>query len=469
MKIKRFFAADIRQAMRMVKDELGADAVIMSNRSVDGGVEIVAARDFDEQLVHQNLLQDEQEQVMYHKTKNLKVEIPQLNTEKNSAQLLASQRKRNQVNTNPIRKNLDQYMGYAEKLQIGGMNSIKSPEKVKLVEKPLWAIPENKTVTGKENKSDLQQNAMPEQFMLEIRTEMKEIKQLLDSKLADIINHPVQNQASVRQALLDKLLESGFSNSLATKITNRLGSHKQFDLAFAKAQEMLTKILPISNDSLLEEGGIVALVGPTGVGKTTTIAKLAAQYILKHGSRDVALITTDNYRIGAHEQLGIYGRILGVSVKIANNATELEQHIHDFSNKRLILIDTVGMSQRDMRLAEQIQTLTHHDLPIKAYLVISATSQYKSVMEIINAFENLNPQAVILTKLDEAASKAMALSAIIERCIPLSFITDGQQVPEDIHTPQAEALIQKCMSSSDTELVYSNKSNQDSWLAENYA
>jgi flagellar biosynthesis protein FlhF len=467
MKIKRFFAADIRQAMRMVKDELGADAVIMSNRSVDGGVEIVAARDFDEQVIHKNLQQQREEEKLTPK----KLELPGFDADKKPAHLLSSARKRGNEVENPVRRNIDQYIGYAEKLQIASAapQKIETP-KIKLPEKPAWAGGEQKLKPRTESTKPAMQTVSSDKFMDDMRKEMKDLRTLLDSKLSGIASHQSQkNDQPAREELLKCLVESGFSIRLSTKIANRLGSHKQADLAIAKAQEMLAKIVPIADDDLLERGGIAALVGPTGVGKTTTIAKLAAQFILKHGSRDVALITTDNYRIGAHEQLGIYGRILGVPVKVANDADELRRHIHDCADKRLILIDTAGMSQRDMRLAEQIQTLRHDDLPIRPYLVMSATSQYKSVMEIMDAFQILAPQAVILTKLDEAVSKGMALSAIIERRMPLSFITDGQQVPEDIYAPEAETLIQQCVTACDVENDYNDELNQGDWLAENYA
>ncbi|MDD1621144.1 MAG: flagellar biosynthesis protein FlhF [Methylococcaceae bacterium] len=466
MKIKRFFAADIRQAMRMVKDELGADAVIMSNRSVDGGVEIVAARDFDEQVIHKNLQQQREEEKLTPK----KLELPGFDTDKKPAHLLSSARKRGNEVESPVRRNIDQYIGYAEKLQIASVAPQKTEiPKIKLPEKPAWAAGEQKIKPRTEPAKPATSMVSADKFMDEMRKEMKDLRSLLDSKLSGIASQPQQSIQPAREELLKCLVESGFSIKLSTKIANRLGSHKQSDFAIVKAREMLAKIVPIADDDLLERGGIAALVGPTGVGKTTTIAKLAAQFILKHGSRDVALITTDNYRIGAHEQLGIYGRILGVTVKVANDADELRRHIHDCADKRLILIDTAGMSQRDMRLAEQIQTLRHDDLPIRSYLVMSATSQYKSVMEIMDAFQILEPQAVILTKLDEAVSKGMALSAIIERRMPLSFITDGQQVPEDIYAPEAETLIQQCVTSCDVENDYNDELNQGDWLAENYA
>ena len=134
------------------------------------------------------------------------------------------------------------------------------------------------------------------------------------------------------------------------------------------------------------------LVGPTGVGKTTTIAKLAAKFILKHGASQVALITTDNYRIGAHEQLNTYGRILDVPVRVASSAEELRNLINGFSDKRLILIDTAGMSQRDMKLVEQINTLQQNELSIRSYLVMSAATEYKAMNAIIKAFSVFDPQ-----------------------------------------------------------------------------
>ncbi len=468
MKIKRFFAADIRQAMRMVKEELGADAVIMSNRSVDGGVEIVAARDFDEQVIHKNLKQREEQKAATNEVKV--VDLPAFDDDKRSQHVLSSARKRGaegSVPENPIRRNLDQYVGYAEKLQIGNNNAQKISEKVRQVEKPAWASADPKIKPLADHKP-LQANGS-DKFINEMRAEMKELRTMLDSKLSSMVMQMPQHGQTLHGDLRDRLLECGFSKNLSGKIANRLGSHKHFDVAIDKAQEMLARLVPIADDNLLDQGGIAALVGSTGVGKTTTVAKLAAQFMLKHGSREIALITTDNYRIGAHEQINTYGRILDVPVKVAGDADELRRHINSFSDKRLILIDTAGMSQRDMRLAEQLKTLQHGDLPIRSYLVMSATTQYKAMLEIMDAFRILEPQATILTKFDEAVTKGTALSAIIERRMPLSFVTDGQQVPEDIYLPDAETLIHQCMENVGENNAYGDDANVEDWLAESHA
>jgi flagellar biosynthesis protein FlhF len=466
MKIKRFFAADIRQAMRMVKEELGADAVIMSNRSVDGGVEIVAARDFDEQVIQSNLKQQREEERTASRLKRL--DIPELAADEKPAHLITSNRKRSNEPENPIRRNIDQYIGYAEKVQLANVNAQKIADKIKTIEKPAWAVASEPKPTPVVAPVKVSAPHAPEKFMDEMRKEIRDLRSMLDSKLSNIPHLPHAEEQPVRRELLERLDDCGFSRVLANKIANRLGSHKQFDTAWAKSQEMLAKIVPIADDRLLEQGGIAALVGSTGVGKTTTVAKLAAQFMLKHGNRQIALITTDNYRIGAHEQINTYGKILDIPVRVAADANELRRHIDSFSDKRLILIDTAGMSQRDMRLAEQFQTLYSQSLPIRTYLVMSATTQHRAALEIMDAFQMMTPQATILTKFDEAVSKATALSALIERRMPLSFVTDGQQVPEDICIPDAVSLIQQC-TQIDAEHSYADNANYDSWLADSHA
>ncbi len=468
MKIKRFFAADIRQAMRMVKEELGADAVIMSNRSMEGGVEIVAARDFDEQIIQKNLKQQHEDELVAKRLK--KYDLPEFAGENKPAHLVSSPRKPGNEVENPVRRNLDQYMGYAEKVQLGNRSAQKIAEKLKVVEKPKSV---EKPVWTAENKPKApievapRQSVSSDRFMEEMRREMNDMRALLDSKLSIISNLPQVGGQTLHNELLDRLLDYGFSKSLINKIIPRLEHHRHIDDALSKSQELLTRVVPIAEDRLLQQGGIAVLVGSTGVGKTTTIAKLAAQFILKHGSRQIALITTDNYRIGAHEQINTYGKILDVPVRMAGDADELRQHIRSFSDKRLILIDTAGMSQRDLRLAEQLKALQQDDLPIQSYLVMSATTQYKAAMEIMDAFQTLEPQATILTKFDEAVTKATALSAVIERRMPLAFITDGQQVPEDIYAPEPASLIQQCMQKEDD--LYANSMNYQHWMAESHA
>jgi len=480
MKIKRFFAADIRQAMRMVKEELGADAVIMSNRTVDGGIEIVAARDFDEQSIHNKLQEQlpEQQEPPAHKTK--KIVLPNFDAAKKRLQLLDSQRKQSAtafVSEQPVRshrfptdrdtsaipgsrRNIDQYVGYAEKMQLRGQpETITAKVNATVVkEDPLKNVKTLEKQTG-----------LSDKLLMEMSKELKYLRTAMDTKLANISWAYNSQTTPIRTDLLQRLAGMGISKKLSFMIADHFTNHSDAEFVFAKAQEMLVKVLPIAEDNLLETGGIVALVGPTGVGKTTTIAKLAAKFILKHGSSQAALITTDNYRIGAHEQLNIYGRILDVPVRGASSAQELHNLINGFADKRLILIDTAGMSQRDMKLVEQINTLQQNGLSIRFYLVMSAATEYKAMNAIIKAFAVFDPQASILTKLDEAVTIGSAISSIIEHNLPLSFIADGQQVPEDIHSPHARSLIEHCVAELNAESDFNDNVDYEPWMAQGYA
>jgi flagellar biosynthesis protein FlhF len=172
------------------------------------------------------------------------------------------------------------------------------------------------------------------------------------------------------------------------------------------------------------------------------VAKLAARYVLRHGQRHVALVTTDSYRIGAHEQLMTYGRLLGIPVQVASNHKELRSTLNSLADKRLVLIDTAGMSQRDVRLTEQFATLADSGIPIRTLLVLSATLHPSVLDETIRAFSGVALDGAILTKLDEAASLGGVLSTVINRHLPLMFTANGQRVPEDFHPARADKLVQ---------------------------
>lgn len=569
MKIKRFFAENIRQAMQMVRDELGADAVIMSNRSVDGGVEIVAARDFDEQEVirtteampkssqsRSSSAQQDYFQPTVSAKQVKKVALPDFEAEKNHLHVVSSPRKQEEKQKahaarSTARRGIDQYVGYAERVQLRGnpdavkhhfttpapLPSAASPSvMIKVPKKPATPAPtQREAIMPKarealrtevsaeardlrhffqddyEDDFDdvLQEETMlykpaakqaysapveaveeaptqpmstpaapveekensSEKLLLQMSKEIKSLRNTFDSKLSSInFAHHLQNKDAVpvRTELLKNLAGMSISKKLSVKIANRFANHTNFEFVFTQAQELLSKVLPIAEDDLLETGGIVALVGPTGVGKTTSVAKIAAQFTIKHGANQVALITTDNYRIAAHEQLNTYGRLLNIPVRVASSASELSHLIHSFSDKKLVLIDTAGMSQRDMKLIEQINTLKENDLMIKSYLVMSAATEYKAMNEIIDAFHIFKPHAAILTKIDEAATVGSAISSLIEHNLPLSFITNGQQVPEDMRHPCARKLVAQCVTELDVEDDYSEENNE-AWVAQGYA
>ncbi len=475
MKIKRFFAADIRQVMRMVKEELGADAVIMSNRSVDGGVEIVAAQDFDEQVVHDNLKKQQQERTRKATQKTAK--IPDFSAERSPLHIVSSERKEKTTPRSSVRRKLDEYIGYAEKIDFNKKKHTET-NKTRIDRVAVPQQPEKKPelrnqVSGLQEslkQTKEQVGSATADVLQEMRKELRYLRSAMDNKLSNSAWGNQIDSNPIRLDLLRRLSGIGLSKKLSIKIANRLESHMDADVVWNKALEMMQKVLPISKDDIITDGGVVALVGPTGVGKTTTIAKLAAQYVLKHGSsRQVALITMDNYRIGAHEQLNTYGRILDVPVRVAADGEELRSIINSFSDKRLILIDTAGVSQKDTRMLEQIGSLHASDIRVKPYLVMSATTQLKAMNDIIQGFSEFELAACIMTKMDEAAETGNAVSALIEHQLPLAFLTDGQQVPEDIHQADALTMIKQCIAESESDDDYNAQLGYEEWVATGYA
>ncbi|MBB1383298.1 flagellar biosynthesis protein FlhF, partial [Shewanella sp. SR41-2] len=205
-------------------------------------------------------------------------------------------------------------------------------------------------------------------------------------------------------------------------------------------------LLDNQGDDIVKRGGVVAFVGPTGVGKTPSLAKIAARFAAHHGPEQVALITTDHYRIGAYEQLTPYGTLMGCPVKQAQDLTELEQILYQSRNRKLVLIDTAGMGQRDMRLYQQLDNLTANSrIPIRSYLVLSATGQRRVLQDAVEHFKRIPLAGAILTKLDESISIAGALSVLIQNELPLSYVTDGQRVPEDMKVADTLELAKKAL------------------------
>ncbi|MBC7781537.1 MAG: flagellar biosynthesis protein FlhF, partial [Proteobacteria bacterium] len=193
------------------------------------------------------------------------------------------------------------------------------------------------------------------------------------------------------------------------------------------------------------QGGVFALVGPTGVGKTTTVAKLAARCVLARGAASAALLTTDGFRIGALDQLRIYGRILGVPVIAVRDESELQMTLGDLAGRHLTLIDTVGMSQRDRRLAEQVALLSGEGRVVSRVLLLSAASSGSTLEDVATRYGGAGLDGCILTKIDEAASLGGALDVILRHRLRLQFVTNGQRVPEDLHLPNPLYLIDRAL------------------------
>ncbi|MDZ4262392.1 MAG: flagellar biosynthesis protein FlhF, partial [Pseudomonadota bacterium] len=365
MKIKRFFAPDVRQAMRMVKDELGEDAVILSNRRVNGGVEIVSALDYDESMLTQ--------------------------TPEPAVTKTAAPQPPRSGKTRPV------------PVALQDKNEHKKPQIV-------WS---------------------QEPALVEMRSEIQNMRGLLETQLANLTYKDQEIQHPCHYELQRRLARLGFGATLTAKLLKALPEDGHVEESWRRLLGKMAVNIPVTNDDILTQGGVIALIGATGVGKTTTVAKLAARYSMRYGSRSVALISTDNFRIGAHEQLKAYSRILDVPVRFADSAESLQAALDYFCDKRLVLIDTAGMSQRDLSLSKQFAVLKGERERIKPYLVISATSRLSGLEEVMRGFSDINPHGCIITKVDESASLGQTLDLVIQHKLPVAYISDGQRVPED--------------------------------------
>ncbi len=297
-----------------------------------------------------------------------------------------------------------------------------------------------------DNKNDIEVDAIVHEVDTSaIQEEISQLRKIIESQTELISWNKLIDQDTIARRLLQKLSISGFGFNLSKKLLTMVKGVNEFDNAWIQIENGLKNKLTMTKESVIDSGGIVALVGPTGVGKTTTIAKIAAQYAIKNSSSDIAIISTDHFRIGAHDQISIYGSILNVPVITANNESEIHKALKIVKNKKLVLIDTAGLSQRDTRVQEIMQALSKLSNDLITYLVVSANSQLCVQKEIINNFMSDTLSGVVISKTDEASQIGGILTALIEQNLPLAYETTGQRVPEDIARPKQNEILNKAL------------------------
>jgi len=443
MRVKRFTASNIRTAMAQIKEELGADAVILSNRKIDGQIEILAALDYDEHLINEaldhSLIRSRPNSAAAHYEAAAAKEP---DAYPSTAEIL--RRREEQAQQQKMQQNQPQ-----QELQSADDTFDVAPsvaeENTEQTEKFESVVGEMKEAVNHQAAGLFQSMANNTSGMEEMRGELKSLRALLENQQTLGEWDTLVRQHPLRVSLYKRFTEMGLSQDVCKYLVKGLDDLNDVDQAVQAALKQLVHQLPITDDDLLNQGGVIAMVGPTGVGKTTTIAKIAARFTMRHGARHVALISTDNYRIGAHEQLMTYGRLLGVSVHTANNGDDLQQLLNKLYDKKLILIDTAGMSQRDVQLSEQFVSMGKAASLIKTYLVLSANAQLPTLDESIRLFKKANLAGCILTKLDEAVSLGGVLSAMIKHHLPAAYVSSGQKVPEDLQPARARELVDEAI------------------------
>jgi flagellar biosynthesis protein FlhF len=251
-----------------------------------------------------------------------------------------------------------------------------------------------------------------------------------------------------------RLLSLGLSPQLCHEIAADAGQAQDLDGAWNGALASLLGRIRCTDDEILTCGGVIALVGATGVGKTTTVAKLAAQYILRHGPGTVGLVTTDGYRIGTQEQLRAFGRILDIPVAYAANRADLATELERLSDRSLVLIDTQGIGQRDARLMDHLSLLGGEGSDgLRCHVVLAANTQPDGLQEVIAAFRRITLHGAIVTKVDEAVSLGGVISTLLTHDLPLGYIADGQQVPDDLKPGNPRELVRTSLSQPARELA----------------
>ncbi|AJC15397.1 flagellar biosynthesis protein FlhF [Pandoraea sputorum] len=379
MKIRKFFAGTCRDALRQIREEIGPDAVVLSNRSVANGVEIVALAEED----------------------------------------------------------LDALAG-------GDMPTHRP--------RPRPAAPAPAPVASPAVAAN--DIAATSAFAQSMMGELQSMRGLLEEQVAGLVWNDKQRRSPAQGEILRTLLAAGFSAQLGRALLEHLpeGSDRENGLDWVK--NALKRNLPImpNEDELMDRGGVYALMGPTGVGKTTTTAKLAARCVMRHGAEKLALLTTDSYRIGGHEQLRIYGKILGVTVHAVKDATDLRLALTELRNKHMVLIDTVGMSQRDRTVPEQVAMLCGAETPVQRLLLLNATSHGDTLNEVVHAYRSASAEGggdlagCILTKLDETTNLGSVLDTVIRHRLPVHYVSTGQRVPENLHVADRQFLIDTALS-----------------------
>ncbi|MDR6501625.1 flagellar biosynthesis protein FlhF [Burkholderia ambifaria] len=280
--------------------------------------------------------------------------------------------------------------------------------------------------------------------------ELGELRGMMEEQFDSLMWHDRQRRSAVHGALTKHLFAAGLSAQLVRMLVDNLPSGdgaQTFEQAVEWAQSVLAANLPVldSEDALMERGGVFALMGPTGVGKTTTTAKLAARCVMRFGASKVALLTTDSYRIGGHEQLRIFGKILGVPVHAVKDAGDLALALSELRNKHIVLIDTIGMSQRDRAVSDQIAMLHGANAPVQRLLLLNATSHGDTLNEVVQAYrsagEHPDLAGCILTKLDEATHLGGVLDTVIRYKLPVHYVSTGQKVPENLYVASTKFLL----------------------------
>ncbi|WP_122872266.1 flagellar biosynthesis protein FlhF [Pseudomonas viridiflava] len=414
MQVKRFFAADMRQAKKLVRDELGAEAAIIGNRRIAGGVELTAALDY--------------------KLSALAPRVPNMELEdelrKTQSRIVSAQAELNNRSDSDASVNLQLFSGKS----ISATDTHIEPT-LEEPPRPFAYAP-----------APAAEPAGGQRAFESMRSELNGLRELLEVQLGSLAWTQLQGSRPQQANLWRRLQRVGLSGPLSRDLLSMIPDIDEPRQAWRMLLAHLARMIAVPDVEPLEEGGVIAMVGPAGMGKTTTLAKLAARYVLKYGAQNIALVSMDSFRIGAQEQLKTLGRILNVPVTHVDPGQSLAQALEPLLRKRVVLIDTAGLQASDPALRMQLESLAGRGIKSRNYLVLATTSQKQVLTAAYHSYKRCGLAGCILTKLDETASLGEVLSLAISHELPVAYLTDGPRIPDDLHIPRRHQLVSRAVS-----------------------
>jgi flagellar biosynthesis protein FlhF len=416
MKIKRYTAPSMRAALALVRSEQGPDAVILSSRRGDDGIEVIAAVDYDEAL-------------FADATRQRAAAAAPAAAE---ALVAAAQAPREPLISEAMRAAVLNVTAPPVK---AAPPRVAPPVRAAALKAPPNVARPSEARPSEARPSEARPNlprAEPS-YGAAMQREIQDLRRMLETGLAGMTWNDKRLREPLKARVLEDLSAMDIAPDVAMALAELTPNRTSLENPSHIPMALLCRHLPMVTDLTSVNGGITAIVGPTGAGKTTTIAKLAARWCMAHGAKDLALVSTDGYRIGAREQLNTYARILGVPMHAVNGGKELARVIERLKSKKLILIDTAGTGPRDVRLTEQLSALRLGAPRAKVLLALPAQGEGNALDEIVCAFARINPLGCIITKVDEAASLGAVISATLRHKLKIAYVCNGQRVPEDLH------------------------------------
>lgn len=448
MSAKRFFATNAKDALRRIKAELGGDAVVLSSSEVNDGVEFlaIAAKDLIAATTAAPVAPTASGPLA---ATNVPLRAPEAAMKFPSAAGASAGRTMLSLSRAvPAPQQEQPYERQRASLQSRSlaMEVAQAREaRVQAAVSQATAQPPaaNERVMSADSPAEPGAPAVLSNDSIgELSSQMAEVKQILSGHLAANYWGMLQQRSPSQAQLMGRLISAGMSSAVVSRMLAELPPLADFDEQIKAAQRWVQAQLKVSDAfELFDQGGVFAFIGPTGVGKTTTLAKIAARCVLRYGRRQVALLTTDTYRVGAQEQLRLFARILGLPVVSLRDSDDMESKLEELSSRKIVLLDTAGVSQRDTMMVDQLGMIHRGCRHVHRVLVMSATTSTRTMDDVVashkSALDGQGLHSAIVTKIDEGMSLAPAIDCVLRHDLPLLFLSNGQRVPEDLFPADA--------------------------------